>query len=57
MMFSDDQDETKQKTFAVEVNTLRPRQNGRHFRDDPFKRISFIKTVRISINILLQFVT
>ena len=32
------------------VNTLRPRQNGRHFADDTFKRIFFNENVRISIN-------
>ena len=38
------------------VNTLRPRQNGRHFADDTFKRISLNENVRISINISLKFV-
>ena len=39
-----------------DVNTLRPRQNGRHFADDPFKRIFFNKTVRIFIQFSLTFV-
>ena len=38
------------------VNTLRPRQNGRHFADDTFKRIFMNENVRISINISLKFV-
>ena len=29
------------------VNTLRPRQNGRHFADDPFKRIFLNENVYI----------
>ena len=42
-------------TFLV-INTLRPRQNGRHFAEDIFKRIFMNKNVRISINISLKFV-
>ena len=38
------------------INTLRPRQNGRHFAEDIFKRIFMNKNVRISINISLKFV-
>ena len=38
------------------VNSLRPRQNGRHFPDDTFKRIFMNENVRISINISLKFV-
>ena len=37
-------------------NTLRPRQNGRHFADDTFKRIFLKENVRISIKISLKFV-
>ena len=37
-------------------NTLRPRQNGRHFADDTFKRIFLKENVRISIKIPLKFV-
>ena len=37
-------------------NTLRPRQNGRHFADDTFKRISLNENVKISIKISLKFV-
>ena len=36
--------------------TLKPRQNGRHFADDTFKRIFLNENVRISINISLKFV-
>ena len=38
------------------INTLRPRQNGRRFADDTFKRIFFDENVRISIKISLKFV-
>ena len=37
-------------------NTLRPRQNGRHFADATFKRISLNENVRNLINISLKFV-
>ena len=36
-------------------NTLRPKQNGRHFPDDIFKRIFLNENVRISIKISLKF--
>ena len=38
------------------LNTLRPRQNGRHFPDDIFKWIFFNENVLISIKISLTFV-
>ena len=38
-------------------NTLRPRQNGRHFAGDTFKRIFLKENVRISIKISLKFVS
>ena len=38
------------------INTLRPRQNGRHFPEDTFKLIFFNENVRISIKISLKFV-
>ena len=38
------------------INTLRPRQNGRHFADDIFKRIFLNENVRILIKISLKFV-
>ena len=38
------------------LNTLRPRQNGRRFTDDTFKRIFLNENVRISIKISLKFV-
>ena len=40
----------------VQVNTLRPRQNGRHFADDTFNRIFVNENVRISIEFSLKFV-
>ena len=41
---------------AFPVNTLRPRQNGRHFTDDTFKRIFMNENSRIPIKISLNFV-
>ena len=38
------------------LNTLRPRQNGRHFPDDTFKRIFMNDNVWISIKVSLKFV-
>ena len=38
------------------VNTLRPRQNGRHIPDDTFKRIFVNENVTILIEISLKFV-
>ena len=38
------------------VNTLRPRQHGRHFADDTFKRIFLNENVIISMKISLKFV-
>ena len=38
------------------VNSLRPRQNGRRFPDDTFKRIFLNENFRISINSSLKFV-
>ena len=38
------------------LNTLRPRQNGRPYPDDIFKRIFFNQNVWISIKISLKFV-
>ena len=38
------------------INTLRPRQNGRHFPDDIFKSIFLNENARISFKISLKFV-
>ena len=43
----------ERKPFSL--NTLRPRQNGRHFADDTFKHIFLNENVRISIKISLKF--
>ena len=43
-------------TTSCHVNTLRPRQNGRRFADDTFKRIFLNENVRILIKISLKFV-
>ena len=42
--------------YNVTLNTLRPRQNGRHFADDTIKRIFLNQNVRNSIKISLKFV-
>ena len=41
---------------CIALNTLRPRQNGRHFDDAIFKCILLNGNVRISIEISLKFV-
>ena len=41
---------------AISVNTLRPRQNSRHFADDIFKCIFLNENVWISLKISLKFV-
>ena len=43
-------------TSCVMFNTLRPRQNGRHFADDIFKRIFLNENIWILIKISLKFV-
>ena len=43
-------------SHSLKLNTLRPRQNGRHFADNTFIRIFMNENVRISINISLKFV-
>ena len=40
----------------IYLDSLRPRQNGRHFADDTFKRIFLNENVRTSIKISLKFV-
>ena len=42
--------------LPLPFNTLRPRQNGRHFADDVFKYIFMNENVWISIKISLKFV-
>ena len=42
--------------YQPSINSLRPRQNGRHFPDDNFKRIFLYENVRISIKISMMFV-
>ena len=44
------------RIVAWAINTLRQRQNGRHFADDTFKRIFLNENVGISIKISLKFV-
>ena len=47
---------SKTNPARTEASTIRPRQNGRHFADDIFKRIFLNGNVWISINIPLKFV-
>ena len=47
-------EQSKPGTYSF--NTLRPRQNGRHFADDTFKPIFLNENIRISIKISLKFV-
>ena len=42
--------------WIIALHTRRPRQNGHHFPDDIFKRISSNENVRIVIRISLKFV-
>ena len=42
--------------ISDKVNTLRPRQNGRHFRDDIFKRIFLNENVWIPVKISLNYI-
>ena len=43
-------------TARTYINTLKPRQNGRHFADDTFKCIFLKENIRISTKISLKFV-
>ena len=43
--------------YTVRVNTLRPRQNDRHFPDDIFKCIFLNENAWIEIKISLKFVS
>ena len=47
---------TEASSSNVHVDTLRLRQNGRHFPDDTFKLIFLNENVRVSITISLKFV-
>ena len=42
--------------LSIWINTLRPRQNGRHFADDIFKCIFLNENIWISIRISMKFV-
>ena len=43
--------------YSVVVNTLKPRQNGRHFADYIFKRIFVNENIWMPIKISLRFVS
>ena len=47
---------TCRQVGGTQVNTLRPRQNGRHFPDDIFKCIFLNENIWISLMISLKFV-
>ena len=47
---------TQKQPPSTRVNSLRPRQDGRHFPDDIFECIFLNKNVCLSIVILLKFV-
>ena len=47
---------TLDQVVAPPINTLSPRQTGRHFADDILKCIFLNETVRIPIEISLKFV-
>ena len=47
---------TRPSAAVQNFNTLKLRQNGRHFADDTFNRISLNENVRISIKISLKFI-
>ena len=49
-------DKNRTVAFGISVDTLRPRQNGRHFADDIFKYIFLNENVWIPIKISLKFV-
>ena len=48
--------QTDEQGHSNFVNTLRPRQNGRHFADNTFKHIFLNENFRIPIKISLKFV-
>ena len=45
------------RIYQKMINTLRPRQNGRHFPDDIFKCIFLLENILIWIKISLKFVS
>ena len=56
MRFTWHDDSLGRVSVRLTFNTLRPRQNGRHFADDTFKPIFLNENIRISIKISLKFV-
>ena len=48
--------DTSDDINPTDYNTLRPRQNGRHFASDTFKYVFLIENVMISAKISLKFV-
>ena len=48
--------QTDSLQWQCSFNTLRPRQNGRHFTDDIFKRIFLNENIWIPVKISLKFV-
>ena len=56
MMFRHGNEQDQATQTITSVNTLRSRQNGRHFADDLFKYIFLNENMWISIKISLKFV-
>ena len=48
-------DKRTDQCYSSSFSALRPRQNGRHFANDAFRRIFLNESVRISIDISLKF--
>ena len=56
MRFTWHDDSLGRVSVRLTFNTLRPRQNGRHFADNTFKPIFLNENIRILIKISLKFV-
>ena len=56
VMKSDAENVFEKSIISTLFNSLRPRQNGRHFADDIFKWIFLNENVWIPIKISLKFV-
>ena len=54
-MFVDHTSKHPVQNTSGEINALKPKQNGRHYADDTFKRIFLNENVLISIKISLKF--
>ena len=52
-----DQQNICKHVWSMDINSLKPRQNGRYFADDAFKCIFLNENVGISIKFTLKFVS